>query len=346
MNMRHRAVRTVLLGSALSCVAFGLGASGPEEVPGSRHCVSRLPEFTDEERQKISSHGPWPPRIAPDPGNRVSGRPEAIAFGEKLFFEPRLSGTGSVLCASCHAPFRGWHDGRPRAFGLDETDRNTPSLLNVRFARRFGWDGGHDSLWSQSIRPLLDAREMRSSAAHVAGFVRVNASMTQSYEKAFRRNPPADDEELLADIGKALAAFQETLVSGRTPFDEFRDALERGDRAAAARYPVSAQRGLRVFIGKGGCGACHAGPMFTNGGFADVGTGPGANKWRVPGLREAVLTAPYMHDGQIATLRDVVTRHPGREPSHHDGKEVLRTLRLTASEANDLLAFLESLTAF
>jgi cytochrome c peroxidase len=103
------------------------------------------------------------------------------------FFEPRLSGTGSVLCATCHAPFRGWHDARPRAFGLQEIDRNTPSLLNVRFWRRLGWDGSRDSLWSQSIRPLLDAREMRSSAAHVSGFVRASPSMTESYERLSAR---------------------------------------------------------------------------------------------------------------------------------------------------------------
>ncbi|MBI3371335.1 MAG: hypothetical protein HY017_06195 [Betaproteobacteria bacterium] len=333
MDRRRSAFRTFFLGLALSSVVIGLGAAAASDVAKSGSPVSRLLEFSDVERRKILSHGPWPPVLAPDPSNRVSGRPEAIAFGEKLFFEPRLSGTGSVLCASCHAPFRGWHDGRPRAFGLEQVERNTPSLLNVRFSRRFGWDGGHDSLWSQSVRPLLDPREMRSSAAHVAGFVRSNPSVKESYEQAFQRSPPQDDEELLVDVGKALAAFQETLVTGRTPFDAFQDALDRGDRTAAARYPLSAQRGLRIFIGKAGCGACHSGPTFTNGGFANVGTGPDAKEWRVPGLREVARTAPYMHDGQLASLRDVVNRHP-------------KPLSLSASESNDLLEFLESLTAF
>ncbi len=95
-------------------------------------------EFSPEEIRKILLHGPWPPPLRADPGNRVSGKPAAIELGERLFFEPRLSGTGSVLCASCHVPFRGFQDARPRAFGLEQVERNTPSLLNVRFNRRFG----------------------------------------------------------------------------------------------------------------------------------------------------------------------------------------------------------------
>src|SRR5262249_11322317 len=141
-----------------------------------------------------------------------------------------------------------------------------------RFERWFGWDGANDSLWAQSVRPLLDPREMRSSAAHVAGFVRGNASFSRDYENTFKKIPKNEsDETLLVNVGKALAAFQETLVSGRTPFDEFRDALARGDEAAAARYPDAAKRGLRIFVGEGRCNLCHFGPQFTNGEFADTG---------------------------------------------------------------------------
>src|SRR5215212_772922 len=129
-------------------------------------------DFSKAEIAKILQHGPWPPALRPHAGNPVSGKPEAIALGEKLFFDPRLSGTGSVLCASCHVPFRHFQDGRARAFGLEETDRNTPTLVDSRFYRRYGWDGARDSLWAQSIRPLLDAREMRASPAHVANTVR------------------------------------------------------------------------------------------------------------------------------------------------------------------------------
>ncbi|MGH8674263.1 MAG: cytochrome-c peroxidase, partial [Burkholderiales bacterium] len=216
-------------------------------------------EFTPEEVRAILRHGPWPPAWKPDPSNRVSGKPEAMALGEKLFFEPRLSAKGSVLCATCHVPYRGWQDGRARALGLVEVDRNTPSLLDVRWNRWFGWDGAGDSLWAQSIRPITDPREMGASPAHAAGLVRGDAEYACGYRNAFGSAPAADDEALLVDIGKALAAFQETLVSGRTPFDDFRDALERGDKAASSSYAPAAQRGLKIFVGKGKCNLCHVG---------------------------------------------------------------------------------------
>jgi cytochrome c peroxidase len=350
-----------------------------------------LSQFSKEEVAKILQHGPWPPQPRPDPSNRVSGKPEAIAFGEKLFFEPRLSGTGSVLCATCHVPFRAFQDARPRAFGLKEVDRNTPSVLNARFYRWYGWDGAHDSLWSQSLRPLLDPREMNASAAHVGGVVR--KLFGKEYQAAFARPIPPDDEEVLVDVGKALAAFQETLVSARTPFDEFRDALQRGDEVF--NYPAAAQRGLKIFVGKGNCSTCHFGPHFTNGEFADTGVpffaGPGrvdqgrhggihklkANphnllgrhnddprratatgtrhvepqhrnfgEFRVPGLRNVSLTAPYMHNGRLASLGDVVRHYSelNEDRLHADGERVLKALKLTQTEIDDLVAFLESLS--
>jgi cytochrome c peroxidase len=350
----------------------------------------QLADFSKEEIAKILQHGPWPPPPARDPSNRVSGKREAIAFGGKLFFEPRLSGTGSVLCASCHVPFRAFQDARARAFGLMEVERNTPTLLDVRLYRWYGWDGAHDSLWSQSIRPLLDEREMRSSPQKVAQVVRTLFAV--DYESAFGRSPPANDEDVLVDVGKALAAYQETLVSGRTAFDDFRDALEKG---IPSDYPPAAQRGLKIFVGKGNCSTCHFGRHFSNGEFADTGVpffaGPGkvdpgrhegikrlkanpynllgrynddsskANQvgtrhvelqhrnfgeWRVPSLRNVALTAPYMHAGSHATLRDVVSHYSELKEDrlHADGERVLKPLKLTQAEREDLVAFLESLT--
>ena len=359
-------------------------------VDGER--LSRdLVVFSDDEKARILSHGPWPPKARRDPSNRVSGKPEAIALGERLFFDPRLSGTGSVLCATCHAPFRAFQDARARGFGLQEVDRNTPSLINVGLYRWYGWDGAHDSLWAQSIRPLLDPREMRATPAHIAGVLR--RRYANDYARAFGRPVPAEDEAAMVDAGKALAAYQETLVSGRTPFDEFRDALAKGE--AAASYPLAAQRGLAIFVGKGNCSVCHFGPHFTNSEFADTGIpffiAPGrvdggrlegikrlkANpynllgrynddrsgaaavgtrhvelqhrnfgEFRVPGLRNVALTAPYMHDGSIATLREVVRHYSELNESrlHADGERVLRRLDLTSRESDDLRAFLESLT--
>ena len=352
-----------------------------------------LSQFSKEEIARILQHGPWPPPLTRDPSNRVSGKREAIALGGKLFFEPRLSGTGSVLCASCHVPFRAFQDARPRAFGVQEVERNTPSLLDVRLYRWYGWDGAHDSLWSQSIRPLLDDREIRSSARKIAEVMR--NLFAKDYAAAFGRELPADDEQILVDVGKALAAFQETLASGRTPFDEFRDGLASGDSDAVKAYPPAAQRGLKIFVGKGNCTTCHFGPHFTNGEFADTGVpffagrgrvDPGRHigirklkenpynllgrysddparstatgtrhvepqhrnfgEWRVPGLRNVALTAPYMHNGSLASLRDVVKHYSelNEERLHADGERVLKRLNLTDAETDDLVAFLQSLS--
>lgn len=268
-------------------------------------------DFSKAEIAKIVQHGPWPPALKPD------GNPQAIALGEKLFFEPRLSGTGSVLCATCHVPFRHFQDGRARAFGLQETDRNTPTLINSRFYPRYGWDGARDSLWAQSIRPLLDEREMRASPAHVAAVVR--KLFSREYETVFGRAVPQENDQILMDVGKALAAFQETLVSGRTPFDEFREALARGEMQTG--YPVAAQRGLKIFVGKGNCSDCHSGAQFSNGEVVE--------NFRVPGLRGVAQTAPYLHDGRFATLEHVLKFHSV----------------LGDEERADLAAFLASLSA-
>ncbi len=339
--------------------------------------------FTPAETARIVAHGPWPQPATRDPSNRGSGQPAAIAFGERLFFSPRLSGNTGVLCASCHEPWRGFTDGRARAFGLAAVDRNTPSVVNVRLYRWFGWDGANDTLWAQSIRPLLDPREMASSPDRIAALVRGDPELRGAFTAAFGA-PPADDDAVLAGVGKALAAYQETLETGRTPFDELRDALARTDPEAAARYPAPAQRGLRIFIGS--CASCHAGPSFTDGRFHNVGTASrrqngapdtgrqdgirkllanrfnllgrygddparakaadtrGASKeknvagaFRTPGLRDVALTAPYMHDGSLATLCEVAERHPRKRPRGQSS--------LSAAERSDLVAFLETLTA-
>jgi cytochrome c peroxidase len=349
--------------------------------PGALHAADPA-AFSASEIGRILAHGPWPQAAARDPSNRASGNPAAIALGERLFFSPRLSGTGGVLCASCHEPWRAFTDGRPRALGLELVDRNTPTLANVRLNRWFGWDGSNDNLWAQSIRPLLEPREMNSSAARIGALVRADPGLSGGFEKAFGAKPPADDAAVLAGVGKALSAYQETLASGRTPFDDLRDALAGGDADAVSRYP--ARRGLKIFLGKGRCEACHAGPGFTDGAFHRAGvaslrrngkpdtgredgirtllanpfnllgpynddplraTGTGTRKasseantagaFRTPGLRNVALTAPYMHDGSVATLCDVARRHPGGEVPAAD---------LSPAERSDLVAFLETLT--
>ena len=243
---------------------------------------------------------------------------------------------------------------------------------------------------------MLDTREMGASASLVAGTVRADRGLACMHDAAFGTGAvQRDDTQVMVDASKSIAAFVATLASGRTPFDEFRDAIARGDRAAAGRYPVAAQRGAKIFAGKGNCSVCHFGPNFTNGEFHDVGvpyvvapgrvdagrhggikrlqadpfnllgkhsddaSGASATKTRhvemqhanfgqfkVPSLRNVALTAPYMHDGRFATLRDVARHYSelDMERIHTHGEQLLRPLKLSERESEDLVAFLESLS--
>ncbi len=366
-----------------SLLVLGVATSGSAQ---------QATQFSPAEIRRIVSHGPWPMAMPKDPGNRVSGNADAIALGEILFFDTRLSGNGQVACATCHIPERGWSDGRKTAQGVTVVDRNTPGLLNVRFNRWFGWDGGSDSLWASAIRPLLDAREMGTSEAQVAALLRTDTALACRYGKVFGGSG-GDDVTLTANAAKAIAAFQETLISSRSAFDNFRDALADGKDDIA--YPEAARRGLKVFVGKGDCQLCHFGPTFTNGEFGDTGIShfiapgkvdagrhggimtlratpfsllgrfnddpTGANavhtrhlapqhrnwgEFKVPSLRNLETTAPYMHNGSLATLHDVVRHYSEVSPDrvHSDGENLIRALRLSAQEIDDLVSFLRTLS--
>lgn len=395
-----RSARRARHAAVLLALVWALGALGglllPVALAGNKALAGvGVLDFSTEERARIVSHGPWPPAALADLSNRVAGRREAVALGQRLFFDLRLSANGRINCATCHVPARAFQDGRPVALGLAAGQRNTPTLLDVSQQRWFGWDGANDSLWAASLAPLVSEVEMGQRIDRIAVLVRQDERLSLAYRMAFWQDPPADDQRLVVDLAKALAAYQATLGSPRTPFDDFRDALLRGDLAAAARYPLAAQRGLRIFIGEGRCSVCHAGARFSNGEFSDVGVpffvptgvdpgrhgglhrlragrmgrlGPfndagGADpravptqhvviehrhfgEFRVPGLRQLTHTAPYMHNGSLATLEDVVRHYSqmDEERLHADGERILRPLNLSATGAADLAAFLRSLS--
>lgn len=278
-------VRRVTACAPLIGALFAADAAGADAPPPV--------QFTAEEIARIGAHGPWPPPATRDPSNRVSGDPVAIDLGRRLFFDVRFSPNHYVACVACHQPDRAFTDTLARGHALAPVDRNTQSLANLRQQRWYGWGGTGDSLWMQTLRPILDPRELGSSAQVVAEGMRTGDGMACRYQAAFKRPVPADDETVLVDVAKALAAFQETLTTGRTPFDIFRDALARGDRAAQARYPEAAKRGLRLFVGRGNCFFCHSGPNFSNGEFHDNG---------VPFFIRPGVVDPGRHDGIRAVM--------------------------------------------
>ena len=322
-------VAAALLGSLLIAGAAGEPLTSP---------------LRNEDVPRILAHGPWPPPATADPSNRVSGNADAIAFGERLFGESGLSGDGSRSCASCHRREFGFSDGLPRADGHVRGDRNTLALLDLAGQRWYGWDGANDNLWAQSLRPMLDAREMRGTLAGVARTLREQRGLRDPYTRIF--GAPGDDDELIAvNLAKALAAYQETLRSARTPFDDFRDAVQRGDRSAAAAYPPAAQRGLALFVGRGKCYVCHSGPAFSNGEFHDIGlphfAAPGrVDPGRFGGIRSLQasrynLLGPFSDDSTRASA--ISTRHLRLEHRHWGEFKVpsLRNLARTAPYMHD-----------
>jgi cytochrome c peroxidase len=382
---------------AVGALVAGLGASWLAGITQTQANEPGVIEFTEAEINRILSHGPWPMPWSPDPSNRVSGDVHAIDLGERLFFDEKLSVKGNVSCITCHIAEYNWTDGVRRNQGQSMVDRNTPTLMNMRHHRWFALDGAADSLWSQSMRPIVDPRELASNATHVAQYLRKDADLSCRYEKTFGvKLGEQDDEAVLVGVGKVMAAFQETLLTDLTPFDAFRNALARGDQGAASVYPRDARRGLKIFVGKGQCSTCHVGPMFTNGEFNDIGVshfiggdskqvdggrhdgikklmaskfnllGPynddaarssvtktlhlkpehrNFGEFKVPSLRNVGYTGPYMHNGEMLSLNDVV-RHYSElnvDRLHADGESILKPLKLTKSESADLVAFLHTL---
>ncbi|MGR3617266.1 MAG: cytochrome-c peroxidase [Paracoccaceae bacterium] len=216
------------------------------------------------------SLGPWPPETVPDKSNRASGNVAAIALGEDLFTDPILSKDGNLACSSCHDPAQGFTVPLSRAVGRELLDRNSPSVVNLAGLRWFGWGGKSDNLWAASLHPIVADQEM----AHSAQSLQATLSASRykpAYEAIFGPIGPKTPEVVLVNIAKALAAYQEVLVTRPTAFDVFRDALEQQNHAAALSYPEAAQRGLQIFLAKGNCIMCHSGPRFSNNEFHDAG---------------------------------------------------------------------------
>lgn len=354
-------------------------------------CSERAVTWTEAERAQVAamslSRLPAPPA---DASNAVADDARAAALGKRLFTDPALSANGKVSCASCHDPARAFSDGLPRGRGIGEDARNTPSLLVAAWSRWQFWDGRSDSLWSQPAGPLLDPAEMGATPAHVARVV--TGAYAAEYAEPFGK-PSADPMRVVANAGKALAAFERTLRPQPGRFDAFADALGADADGAARLLTPSEQRGLKLFLGAGQCLRCHHGPLLTNQGFHNTGLGPragaaeedrgradglplalasklncagpysdappggcphldfartGGAEWlgayKTPSLRNVGVTAPYMHDGRLATLREVLVHYnlaPGVAREH--GHTELFPLGLDAPALSDLEAFLRTL---
>ncbi len=277
-----------------------------------------------------------------------TAKPDIVTLGERLFGDTRLSGNENRSCASCHDSSQGFSDGRKRALGLDGFDlaRNTPTLYNVAWGKSFNWDGRAASLEEQMLGPLLSKKEMAGDFDEIVPRLKADANLSRQFARAFPENPIVSQENIIA----ALAAFERTIVSPETRFDRWIAGDERALTSSEAA-------GFKIFVGKGGCVACHSGWRFTDDGFHDIGLllpvpeisaveagKKGVASFKTPTLRSVRMSGPYMHDGSLENLSSVVDHYSdGIEIRKGLDALLQRNLKLSAEEKANLVAFLETL---
>jgi len=296
-------------------------------------------------------------------------REAMVRLGRHLFYEPALSGTGCYSCASCHQQARAFTDGRRQAVGAtgERHQRNTPTLTNVAYDASFGWaDPTLTRLEDQHRVPMFNTRPVElglvpPDAAAALARLRADARYPPLFRAAF---PGEQDPIAFAHLVTALAAFTRTMVSADSAFDRY---VYAGDQTALS---AAARRGLDLFFSRRlGCIDCHnswnlsgpvrsttdpdRAPTFHNTGLPDGGdqglaaiTGRAADRrrFRAPTLRNVAVTAPYMHDGSLATLEDVLRHYESGGSFDPAKSSAIRGIRLTDGERADVIAFLESLT--
>lgn len=273
---------------------------------------------------------------------------ERVNLGRRLFFDPILSGDRTVACASCHPPGSGFAQSAPRGVGGRKLTRRAPTLFNRAYGRSFFWDGRAASLEEQALKPIEDPDEMGAKLPVVLKRLGDDAAYRKEFAAAF------DDGVTEANLARALAGFQRVLLRGDSRVDRFRkkgehDALTPSERA-----------GLWLFESKGKCWRCHVGTNFTDERFHNTGVGWGKEpadlgrsavtkkdedkgKFKTPTLRGVKLTGPYMHDGSVKTLADVVEFYNKGGKANPNLDEGVEALKLSKEEMADLVAFLEAL---
>ncbi len=276
---------------------------------------------------------------------------EKAALGRLLFFDKRLSQDGSLACSDCHQPDRAFSEDKRVAVGVQNKRgvRNSPVIFNRAYGRSFFWDGRISTLEEQVLQPIQNPKEMAADLPVIVERLQEDSTYSELFQEIF--DSPPD----IPSLAYALATYVRTILSGSSPYDRY----QAGDKTA---LKPRAQEGLRLFRGKGRCTLCHSGSNFTDEDFHNTGVAwdgqrfldPGRlvltqekkdlGAFKTPTLREVARTAPYMHDGSLATLEDVIEFYNrGGKPNPHLDVD-LRPLNLTAKEKSSLRAFLQSLS--
>jgi cytochrome c peroxidase len=285
---------------------------------------------------------------------------EGIALGRRLFYETRLSADNTVSCASCHNPKLGFSDGQKSSAGVGGArgKRNAPSVWNAAYSRLQFWDGRAASLEEQAAGPIANPVEMKMPHEMAVKVLSEDPEYAALFEKVFGPGPVT-----ILKVQNAIASFERTVLSGNAPFDRY---FYGGDKKAMT---ASAIRGLALFQdpGKGNCAVCHTigekSALFTDQKFHNLGVGMDAagelsdlgrfeqtgnaadrGAFKTPGLRNVAASGPYMHDGSLKTLKQVVDFYAGGGNYNPALDANIKPLNLTSQERMDLVAFLEALT--
>lgn len=271
-----------------------------------------------------------------------------VELGKKLFFDPRLSGSNWISCATCHNPTLGWSDGLPTAIGEGQKvlGRATPTILNAAYNFLQMWDGRFHSLEEQALGPIEAEGEMNQNLDELVEELKAIPGYVELFDDAYPGRRITKNT-----IALALATFERSIVTTDAPFDLWVD----GDKNAIS---AAAKRGFNFFKGKGNCIKCHDGYNFTDDGFHNVGLkddDPGRfnvkpvsvtkGAFKTPTLRNITETAPYMHDGSYATLEEVIDHYVKGGVDKTNLSPNLKKAKLNKSEQADLLAFLKTLTS-
>ena len=276
--------------------------------------------------------------------------PEKAALGKLLYFDPRLSADNTVSCASCHSPAFGFTDGKAVSDGIraQKGGRSAPTVINRAYSLNQFWDGRAKSLEEQAGGPMQNAIEMGNTHEGVVKSIQGIAGYAPLFAKAFG-SPEIDIDRTT----KAIATYERTVLSGNSAYDRYK----AGNKSALS---AAQQRGMNIYFNKAKCDQCHEGVNFTLNSYNNLGVGsdkpnPDTGRYAVtkndaewgsfktPTLRDIARTAPYMHDGGLATLEAVVDFYNKGGIKNKNLDEKMKPLDLSKAEQTDLVAFLKSL---
>jgi cytochrome c peroxidase len=335
-------------------VVSWLGSSTPDGRIGTLLIVVMAAQFL------TPMLGAQPSSVHPPPSgldryvplsSAEQSRGKVVLLGRRLFFDPVLSRDSSLACASCHRPKHGFANDRVVGIGVDgrRGRRNVPPLINRGWGGSFSWDGKAETLEEQVLLPIGDPAELGLPLMTAVERLRTDRVYRDDFLSAFGREP---DTETLA---LTLAAYVRSIRAGDSPFDR----LVEGDESALTEIE---RRGLKLFRGRARCDRCHLGPLFTDDSFHDTGvawrngtpsdsgravlTGRPEHlgAFKTPTLRELPRTAPYMHDGSLATLEEVVEFYDGGGHPNPVLDPLIRPLGLNGNEKSALVSFLRALS--